>query len=774
VASSPDGPQLSADKVRASDGTPSYLAPEQLRGQGADKRSDLFSLGLVLYEMTTGQRAFGGKTVQEIHDAVLNSPAKLLRQVRADAPVEFELLLQRAMEKDPGQRYQSAREMRTALEHARKVLVPSELENASVAGSRAGLRILLPASAVVAVALALSAFYVRSHRAAGVTDRDEVVLADFSNSTGDPVFDISLKQGLGVALSQSPFLSVVSDEKVASSLKLMTRPTNTPLTPELAREVCERSGGTAFISGSIAALGQAYVIGLNAEDCRTGDVLGREQVTAPSREKVIAALGEAASKLRNRLGESLAAVQQHDVPLEQATTSSLEALQAYTLAHTEALHGSYLKAIPLYQRAIEFDPNFASAYAHLGQAYANSAQEDLAVGVIRKAFELRDRTSDLERFYIETRYYELVEPNSEKRIESLQLWEQMYPRDGYPHNDLASEYGDTGRFEEALREAQITVGLEPDIHTPYEVLGVADLGLNRFADLKAVRQQEIERKLDYHWDHIDLQMVAFLEGDKAGMEREEQWIKGNKYESLMLKAVAGEEAAQGKLRQARETCATAIGNAHQNGLDRIARTAAVDCDLAQVLLGVRPALSQETREAISLKGTDTTLSDALRVYSMLGDVHASNTIAAGLEKLPDGFGYTRNLLVPAAKAELEIEHDPQKAVDLINPTEPYSFAWKTQNWATYTQARALLSAHRPTEAAQEFQKILDHPGICAAHAVSPVVYALARLGLARARAMAGDTAAARAAYQQFFDAWKDADPDVPVLQQARAEFARLQ
>jgi eukaryotic-like serine/threonine-protein kinase len=770
-----------ATATEAALGTPFYLSPEQVRREKLDGRTDLFSLGLVLYEMATGQRAFSGKTATAIRDAVVHVPALPPRQLTPGLPQELERIILKAMEKDRGLRYQTASEIEGDLvKLATQVGVPSQptklpaAKAVTVSGVRyRSWKVAIPALLLL-IGGVVGAYFYRSAQAARITDKDSIVIADFANSTGDTIFDDALKQGLSTALHQSPYLNILSDDKVGTNLKLMTRPANTVLTPDLAREVCQRTGSKAYIAGAIALLGTDYVLGLKAVNCRTGDTLAQEQVTAPSKERVIAALGEASRTLRAELGESLSTVQQYDVPLEQATTSSLEALKAYSLGKREALAASYLSAIPFYKRAIELDPNFAMAYARMGQAYANSTQNELAVQSVKQAFERRDRASEAEKFYIATRYYQLVNKDIEKRIEILQVWKRMYPREPAAHNDLGSEYTDIGKFSEALSEGQATVELEPNAHTAYEILGVAYLGLNRFEDAKATRQKEIALKIDYHWSHVDLYGIAFFENDAAGMQRELDWSKDNKYDFFMQGTRAQLEASIGKLQTAREASSLAIEKAQEAGFADVAKSMAVDADLMELMVGNPLRMSAATRGAAAKVGNQHGLISAGRIYAITGEARHANSIADELIKRTPTGTYVSRVWAPSILAQLEISRgNPQRALDLLQAAAPYEFGCKAQNWPNYVRGLAFLRAGRSQEAAAEFEKILAHRGVTLSGSVAPLAYSLSHLQLARARVMTGDINGAKTAYKDFLTLWKDADADVPMLKQAKAELAKL-
>jgi len=767
----------------ASIGTPAYLSPEQIRGESPDTRTDLFSFGLVLYEMATGQQAFSGKTAAAIHEAVLHRPAARPRQLQPDLPPELESIINKALEKDRDRRYQTAETLRSDLEslaaslraRQEKALAAATGDKApETAGKKGGW---IAAAAVVLLVAALAAGGAYYLRLAGqkLTEKDTIVIADFANSTGDPIFDNALKQGLSTSLHQSPFLTILSDDKIAANLKLMTRPADTALTPDVAREVCQRAGSKAYIAGAIAALGNEYVLGIKAVNCSSGDVLARDQVTVDAKEKVIAALGEAASKLRGELGESLATVRKYDVPLEEATTPSLEALKAFTLAYAEANRGAYRMAIPFYKHAIELDPDFAVAYAHMGQAYANSGQDELAVESIKRAFQGRARASELEKFYIETRYYELVTGELEKRIESLQFWEKMYPRDPIPRNDLAAEYTDMGSYDQALKEAQETVRLAPQQFTGYVLLGVSYMGLDRLAEARAVREKQVAMNLADMWDHTDLYGLAYLENDTATMQREAEWAKGKPDEYILLRTIAGRAASEGRMREAREMYRQAMESARRNGSAKAAQNMAADLDLIEEMVGNPSQGSQETLAAAAKGDDQYALTTAGRVYAMRGDARRAGAIADGLLKRFPNDTYVNNVWAPAIRAEVEIKRgNPGKALDLLQAASAYEFGWRAKYLPNYVRGRAYLGAKRGQDAAQEFQKILAHRGVSLAGSVVPVAYSLSYLELARARAMSGDVAGARKAYQDFLNRWKNADPDVPVLKQARAELAGLE
>jgi len=648
-------------------------------------------------------------------------------------------------------------------------LEPAHLESTS---RSVWVRLMLAAGAL---ALTISgALYYKSVRASRLGGNDTVLIADFANSTGEPVFDDALKQALTISLRQSPFLDMVPEGKIGPTLKQMTRPPSTPVTGDVAQQVCQRVGAKAYIAGAIAALGNEYVLGLKAINCQNGDVLAGEQLTAASKEKVIPVLGQAATKLRRELGESLATVQQYDVPLAQETTSSLDALKAFSIGMEIFNTGKYADSISLFKRAIELDPNFALAYEALGITYNNSSRHDEGVEYLRRAYALRDHASELEKLLITTSLYNVVTHESDKGIETLELMRRLYPRNSSITNNLAIEYLDSGRLEDALAVEQETMRLAPNAHTSYEELGIIDIGLNRFADAKEVRQKEIALKLDYHWDHVDLYNVAFWENDSAAMQRELNWAKGKPYEFFMLMAQAGDDVALGKLSEAKPVFQAAIAGAEHAHFADVSASLPVESDLAQVLLGVTPKFSKPTQDVLKPGSSSNALRRAGFAYAAVGDAARANSIADELLKRDPQGTFANNVYAPVIRAEAELRkgHAAEAITTLQNAT-PYEFGWRTQNWSNYVRGCAYLKLGNPTLAATEFQKIIDHQGISLGDSLSPLVYVLSIQELARARAAAGDTAGAKTAYQQFLGLWKDADTNLPPLKDAKLELARL-
>jgi DNA-binding winged helix-turn-helix (wHTH) protein/tetratricopeptide (TPR) repeat protein len=641
--------------------------------------------------------------------------------------------------------------------------------------SRINPLLSLALAAVVVVALV---FYLRGFRRTTVlAARDTVVLSEFVNSTGDPVFDETLRQGLAVQLEQSPYLNVISDTQIADTLRLMEQPDSARLTNELAQQVCRRLGAAAVIGGSIASLGSQYVVGLSALKCGSGEVLTEQQVTADNKSQVLAALAQGASGLRGKLGESLGSIQQYDVPLEQATTSSLDALQAYTLGRKEMIdRADWAASAQLFERAVSLDPNFAMAYARLGTCYSNLGEAAKAVENLDKAYQLVDRASEKEKLYITSHYYGLDRGDIPKSEQVYELGMEIYPQEITNYITLSNDYLVLGQYDKALSVSERGLQLDSGDGEDYMVAERAYLSLDRLDEAKATVQRARAQGLDPISDHTTLYNISFLEHDSAGMANEVAWAEGRTgYEDQFLFMDSATAASSGMLRHSRELAGRAVDSARHAGETETAANYRAAEAFREALFGNAAEAKSGAATALGISTGRDGEPNAALAYALSGDIARAQSLADDLAKRFPDDTFVQDFYLPAIRAEIEIARgNPSKANEILQTASAYELgqpqAYESRLWPIYFRGAAYLAAHDGASAVAEFQRILDHPGVVLNFSVAP----LAHLEIARAEALRGDKVKARAAYQDFFALWQHADPGIPILKQAKAEYARLQ
>jgi eukaryotic-like serine/threonine-protein kinase len=792
-------------------GTSHYMSPEQARGKPIDARSDIWSLGVVLYELVTGRTPFEGETSTDVIVAITQKEPATLARFAPEVPAELDWIVTRALRKDREERYQTIKELLTDLRRLKQRLeFEAELERSVAPESftRSTISGGVPASptlperavatsektlshvssaeyivevikrhkvaalvvALLVVGLLGSAVFVYSRRTQPLTDQDTVLLADFTNTTSEPVFDGTLKQALAVQLEQTPFLNLFPEERVRETLRFMGKSSDDRITRDVGREICERQGIKAMLTGSISSLGSHYVITLEALNARSGDPIAREQIEAESKEKVLSSLGLAASNLRKKLGESLSSIKKYDVAIEQATTSSLDALKAYAMGNEERAKGHFRESLAFYQRAVQLDPNFAMAYARIAVYYGNMAQFEGAKEYVQKAYDLRERVSERERFYISEKYYNYITGEIDKAIEVLQTWSRLYPNDFIPHNNLALNYMYLARYDEALKEALEAVRLSPNNTSARDNTIGSFLGLNRI-DEAELASKEMNRILpDFSGNHFSNYAFAFLRGDQATMDREAEWARGRPDEADMTSLLAATAAFSGKLKKAEELRHRAVEMLKNQ--DRKENASQVLLSMAHNYLEVGKCEQAKgsTKAALALFRGRMSLAGTAEILAACDEPsQAQALLDEVLSRYPKDTPVV-SMAAPLIRANIEKSRgNIAPAIQVLESVRSYDLGLIMGVTGVYTRGNFYLQQHSGAEAAAEFKRVIDHRAI---EAFSPM-HSLAHLGVARAAVLTGDTGSARKAYQDFFALWKDADPDLPILIQAKKEYEQL-
>ncbi|MFZ1031803.1 MAG: protein kinase, partial [Candidatus Acidiferrales bacterium] len=780
-------------------GTLAYMSPEQARGIELDGRTDIFSFGLVLYEMATGKQTFSGSSSAEIFDAILNRTPVAPVRLNPALPPKLEDVITRALEKDPNLRYQHASDIRSDLQRLRRdtesgrsavasgmaepatpdqtylhAAASPESKSGAVSAApvkthRAKWPVVIAAALVIVVAGVAGWLYFTRH-AQALTDKDTIVLGEFANTTGDPVFDGTLRQGLSAQLDQSPFLSLISDERIAHMLMLMAKPKDAQLTPDVARDVCQRTASAATIQGSISSLGSQYVLSLKAVNCRNGDLLAQEQVTASGKEQVLNALGDAATKLRGKMGESIASVRKYNALPENVTTPSLEALQAYALGkQTMDVANDYAAAIPLFERAVSLDPNFAMAYLRLAQSYQPLSENDRCAENVRKAYALRERVSESEKLGISSFYDLVVTGNLEAARTSFQAWAQTYPRDEDPQVYLWFTYTSMGDYPKANAAALQALQLNPGSGNNYVNLAYTYLWIDQLDQAKATVRESRAHNIDSPWLPLVLYVVNFLQHDVAEMQQQVTTATGKPGVDDQILFLESETAAYyGEFAKSRELTRRAADSAQRVNEKEAAAEYKSHSAVREALAGDMPSAKQDAQAALALAAGRQVEGFAAVALGLAGDSTQAERLVADLGKRFSEDTVVKFNYLPMIRAATALHSgDGKRAIDALSASAPYELGETNTSFTfalypVYLRGEAYLAEKQGAAAGNEFQKILDHAGLVGNEPLA----ALAHLGLGRAYALAGGSAKSKTAYQDLFALWKDADPDIPILKEA--------
>jgi eukaryotic-like serine/threonine-protein kinase len=780
-------PRLFLSRTGVAMGTAGYMSPEQVRGEKLDARTDLFSLGLVLYEMATGQRAFAGDTTAELYDAILKHQPVPPRQLNSGIPVQLELIINRALEKDRETRYQTAAEMLVELRHLREPSGSTVAEVPSASRKRL-LALALGFAVLLAVVAAGVRSYLADRQSNRLTEQDGVILASFANSTGEDIFEASLGRALLIALQQSPMLNLLPLGKTTAALKSMSKPPGTPLTVDVVPEVCRLAGGKAYVAGSISGQSGSYVVGVKAVNCQSGKIMAQQRATAENQDRVLDALGDAAAKLRADLGESPASLWKLNVPLKQAITPSLEALKQYALGFKASYEKGEAAGLPYDLRAIELDPNFAEAYYSAGGRYGNLGQPEKAAEYLGRAFELQDHATAPDRLQMAGEYYLEVTGELNKAAETYQSQFATYPRSFSALNNLGVIYSELGQYEKAAELVRQEIPIIPDDGGGYMNLATHLLALNRFGESREASLAALARKPPNVGNNLDIYLIAFVTHDSRTMAEQLAWLeKQPQYEGKGLALEADTEAYAGHLSKARELTRRAVDASVRADSKDDAAVWWFNAALREAWFGNAKESRQAAEEALKLLPTDQGVQlEAALALAMVGDTARAEPLEQDLGKHAPLDTRIQSLWLPTIDARLAlVGKKPAAAIDRLQAAAAMELAlipFETNTsclYAVEVRGEAYLAQGNAPAAAAEFQKILDHSGIVQNCSTG----ALAHLWRGRADALeartnqgpAADAAHSRALadYRDFFALWKDADPDIPVLKQAKAEYAKL-